>query len=93
MNMKLRDLRNLFSHFTVEDNYTSTQEVIKILEYMNITACASEIDSASWIFISKMNIKSQNFKRKIFYKISINEKAENKKQQCKQNFVEHKKEN
>ena len=43
--MKLQALRNLFSHITVEDNYASTQEVIKMLEHMNITACASEIDS------------------------------------------------
>ena len=26
--MKLRALRNLFSHFTVEDNYANTQEIL-----------------------------------------------------------------
>ena len=43
--MKLRALRNLYSHYTVEDNYASTQEVLTMLEHMNITARASEIDS------------------------------------------------
>ena len=43
--MKLRALRNLYYHYTVEDNYASTQEVLTMLEHMNITARASEIDS------------------------------------------------
>ena len=43
--MKLRALRNLYYHYTVEDNYASTQEVLTMLEHMDITARASEIDS------------------------------------------------
>ena len=43
--MKLRALRNLFSHYTIEDNYATTQEVLNMLEHLNITARASEIDS------------------------------------------------
>ena len=39
-----------------------------------------------------MNIKSQNFTRKFVNSISTNEKPFNKKQQWKQNFVEHEKE-
>ena len=43
--MKLRALRNLFSHFTVEDNYANTQEVLAMLAHLNIFSSASEIDS------------------------------------------------
>ena len=46
--MKLRALCNLFSNLTIENNYASTQKVIKMLEHMNITACASEIDSYAY---------------------------------------------
>ena len=43
--MKLRALRNLFSHFTVEDNYANNQEVLAMLAHLNIFSFASDIDS------------------------------------------------
>ena len=41
---KLRELKALFSYFAVEDNYATTEEVLKMLRHMNIYSNESEIN-------------------------------------------------
>jgi len=40
---KVRELKALFSHFAVNDNYATTEEVLMMLRYMDIYSNESEI--------------------------------------------------